>query len=226
MKQRHIRVARTARYAVLGPEDPAAVRSVWFVLHGYGQLAATFIRQFETLDDGTRLIVAPEALNRFYLVDVASGPAADRPVGATWMTREDREGEIADYVAYLDALWGELATGLAERAPYRLTVLGFSQGTATAARWVALGGAHPAHLILWGGLFPPELDLRRLDHPVRRTGVHLVIGSRDGFVTETRLAEEEARLRGAGLAFGLTRYEGGHRIRREALSELADRIGA
>ena len=226
MHERHLQVGRSARYVVLGPEDPSAVREVWFVLHGYGQLAATFIRHFEPLDDGTRLIVAAEALNRFYLVDVSSAPAADRPVGATWMTREDREHEIADYVAYLDALWGTFAAHLAERAPYRLTVFGFSQGTATAARWVSLGSARPEHLVLWGGLFPPELDLALMDHPVRRTRVHFAIGSRDGFVTEARLEDEEKRLRAAELEFDVMRYEGGHGIRRKELLTLATRLGA
>src|SRR5206468_1825615 len=124
----HIRVARTARYETLGSETTA--REVWFVLHGYGQLAASFIQAFSVLDDGTRLIVAPEALNRFYLVGVDSGAAAERPVGATWMTREDRDAEIADYVEYLDALAAQVlgAVRRGERPP-RVIVLGFSQGT-------------------------------------------------------------------------------------------------
>src|SRR5207245_2948078 len=73
----HIRVARTAPYEVLGSEKTA--REIWFVLHGYGQLASSFIRAFAPLDDGTRLIVAPEALNRFYLVNVDSAPPVERP---------------------------------------------------------------------------------------------------------------------------------------------------
>ena len=58
-------VTRTARVALLGPATPA-IRELWFVLHGYSQLAATFIEDFRAIDDGTRLIVAPEALSRFY----------------------------------------------------------------------------------------------------------------------------------------------------------------
>ena len=42
------------------------------------------------LDDGSRLIVAPEALSRFYLGEVSQRPASERRVGASWMTREDR----------------------------------------------------------------------------------------------------------------------------------------
>jgi predicted esterase len=212
---------------VLGPEDdPAAIRDVWFVLHGYGQLAATFVRFFAALDDGTRLIVAPEALNRFYLIDVAARAAADRPVGATWMTREDREHEIRDYVGYLDALWEALSAKLPKTTPRSLTVLGFSQGAATAARWVAFGGARPARLVLWGGLLPPDIELTGEDHALRCVALQLVIGTQDGFVTDARIAEERARLAAAGIEVDILRYRGGHGIKRETLMQLAGGRGA
>src|SRR5207302_5058394 len=86
MREHSIKVRRSARYYTLGPDDERTVRDVWFVLHGYGQLAAQFIGIFEAVNDGTRLIVAPEALNRFYVAGVETAPAAERGVGATWMT--------------------------------------------------------------------------------------------------------------------------------------------
>jgi dienelactone hydrolase len=81
-------------------------------------------------------VVAPEALSRFY-VDRGE-PAAGTParVGATWMTREDREAEIADYVRYLDRAL-DAAAGRPGAAAPALGVLGFSQGAATACRWAA-----------------------------------------------------------------------------------------
>ncbi len=69
MQEHHISVTRTARYYTLG-EISRGVAEVWFVCHGYGQLAERFIRHFAALDDGTRLVVAPEALGRFYLGEV------------------------------------------------------------------------------------------------------------------------------------------------------------
>ena len=225
MHEHHISVGRTARYVVLGPTPKAAgIQEVWFVLHGYGQLAATFVRQFEILDDGTRLIIAPEALNRFYMTGVGSAPASERPVGATWMTREDRQHEIADYLAYLDALWGSIAANLPDPLTLRLTVLGFSQGTATAARWVSFGAAHPTHLLLWGGLLPPELDIADPNHRLRDAELRFVIGSKDGFVTDARLAEEESRMQAAGLPYEVVRYSGSHGIKRDPLLELAHGI--
>src|SRR2546425_9676771 len=85
------------------------------VCHGSGQLAARSLRHFEPLADGTRLVVAPEALSRFYLEDTTV-PAKERKVGATWMTRENRLSEIDDYVRYLDALHAEVFARVARGA--------------------------------------------------------------------------------------------------------------
>ena len=54
-----IEVPRTARYYVLGE---ATGGDLWIVLHGFGQLAGDFIEYFVELNDGSRVIVAPEAL--------------------------------------------------------------------------------------------------------------------------------------------------------------------
>src|ERR1019366_2165212 len=99
--QHHIPVQKTARYYTLGQIGPE-ITDVWFACHGYGQLASDFAAEFECIEAPERLIVVPEALSRFY---VPAGPGLHGPdakVGATWMTREDRESEIADYVSYLD----------------------------------------------------------------------------------------------------------------------------
>ena len=65
MEKHHLKVSRTARYFTLG-ELNEQTKNVWFVCHGYGQLAEYFIRNFEAINDGENLIVAPEALSRFY----------------------------------------------------------------------------------------------------------------------------------------------------------------
>lgn len=215
----HIQVTRTARYETLGG-DGDAVGEVWFVLHGYGQLAQSFLRAFEVLTDPTRLIVAPEALNRFYLVGVDTAPAAERPVGATWMTREDRDCEITDYVAYLDAVADRVLSDVrrAGNSP-RIVLLGFSQGTATAARWLTFGQLRPDHLVLWGGLLPPDIDLASAALRVR--SVYHIVGTRDRFVSKDRVVAERERVLAGGLASRFLEYEGGHSIRGDMLVELA-----
>src|SRR3954471_16061473 len=131
--EHRITVPRTARYSTLGPMH-GFPRELWFVCHGFGQLAARFVRHFAPIDDGTRLIVAPEALNRYYLDALPERRNQEAPrVGATWMTREFRDAEIRDYVRYLDILSGEIRHHLTGASP-RIVVLGFSQGTATVCR--------------------------------------------------------------------------------------------
>jgi predicted esterase len=214
-----IAVKRSARLAMLGPEGPG-VRELWIVLHGYGQLAAAFLEDFRAIDDGTRLIVAPEALSRFYDGDTHARLHRDAKVGASWMTREDRLSEIADYIAYLDAAHQSTLARLGGAQP-PVTVLGFSQGASAAARWVAAGRVNAARLVVWGSQFPPELDLADTGSPLRRAETTLVIGSTDVFATPKLVEQEKARMREANLPFRFVSFSGGHRLDDDTLRALA-----
>jgi len=130
MQEHTFNTPRTARYFTIGSLEKAG--EMWIVCHGYGQLASRFLERFRPIADDQRCVVAPEGLSRFYL----SESAAERRVGASWMTKEDRLHEIDDYVRYLDALHDHVATG-----KDKVIALGFSQGSATACRWVVLGAA-------------------------------------------------------------------------------------
>lgn len=211
-REHHLTIQRTARYAMLGLPS-STIRDVWFVLHGYGQLARYFIQAFADLQDERRLIVAPEALSRFYL-EGTSGR-----VGASWMTSADRRHEIGDYLAYLDALRKQVTSGL-QQDLLTHRVLGFSQGAATAGRWAAQQPSSFDHLILWAGGLPPHID----NSALQNTDLTLVVGNRDKYVTEERLAGEERRLAEQKLSYRLIRYEGGHRIQEEGLAKLIGSI--
>jgi predicted esterase len=213
MEERHLSIPRSARYFTIGPAASSA-RDVWFVLHGYGQLAGRFLRHFEFLAERQCLVVAPEGLSRFYL---ESG-ARDK-VGASWMTREDRLTEIGDYVRYLDALFSEVMRE--RRVQGGVHVLGFSQGTATASRWLERGSAHADRLILWGGEVPPDLDLIRVRTRWEATNLVLVAGSTDPFITTKVLARDEKRLSDHGISYRLEKFEGGHELVPEVLSGMA-----
>ena len=212
--ERHLTVPRTARYYTLG--DAATAREIWVVLHGYGQLAAYFARPFAP-HAAERLVVVPEALSRFYLESTLDGPHGPR-VGATWMTREDREAEIGDYVRWLDLALDAAAGG----ADAPLHVLGFSQATATACRWLAARdrrGAPPAaRLVLWAGDVPPELDLGAAW--LRRTRLTFVAGTEDRFVTADAVAAVRARLDAAGVPYDAVRFEGGHKLDAPTLAHV------
>jgi predicted esterase len=219
MIQRHLSTVRTARLQVLG-EPGAAVRELWIACHGYGQLAADFLAQFRTIAAPERLIVAPEALSRFYIDALREGSDARR-VGATWMTREDREAEIADYVAYLDKALDTVRQELPAEG-VRVHALGFSQGVATVVRWLALGTARVDALTLWAGGLPHDLELG--DHAGRlaATAVTLVAGTRDRLVSEEAVGAASERLDAAGIAHDVWRFDGGHRLDDAVLRRLAD----
>ena len=207
-----IMVSRSARYFTIG--DPAGAEEVWIVLHGYSQLAGSFLRWFEPAAKPGRLIVAPEALSRAYF-DEGQG----RRVGASWMTKEDREAEIEDYVRYLDQLGDEVIGTIPPRP--RLEVHGFSQGAATACRWATLGRHPVSRLVLWGGTVPPDLDVERLRVSLRDGSVVISVGDRDQHITPEAVRNEHARLLGVGVPVELRPFSGGHVVDRSTLVALA-----
>ncbi len=211
--EHHIRVQRTARYYTLG-ELTEQTTHIWFCLHGFGQLAQYFSRKFTDFADAQTFIVVPEGLSRLYL------NGEYNRVGASWLTREDKEHEINDFLAYLNSLYEHVLTGH-DSETLHITLLGFSQGAATACRWFNDGHIRADRLILWAGFFPNGLtdviDANRL------TGVetHYVYGRQDEFIEDIadtaaymgRMQQEVPTLR-------ITAYDGTHRIEPEVLKQL------
>ncbi|MEO7038899.1 MAG: phospholipase [Gemmatimonadaceae bacterium] len=216
-REHHLPVSRTARYFTVG-EPGAFVRELWFVCHGYGQLAGRFIRHFESLEASHRLIVAPEALSRFY-VEVPGKTHADTHVGASWMTREDRLSDIEDYVEYLDALHAHVMS-LMEGARPSFTLLGFSQGVATASRWLERTKVRVDRALLWGGMMPTDIDLAAAP-ALRAARITVVAGTADEHATPEMLAAQTTRLAASGISVEHVSFNGSHRIDREVLTRLA-----
>ena len=206
---RSLQVRRTARYFVAG--EQRTPDEVWFLLHGYGQLARNFLASCASLQAPNRLLVAPEALARFYTRGFFEAP------GASWMTREWREEEIRDYVAYLDAVSAEVLGALNHR-PAVVAVLGFSQGAATASRWVAYGKSRADRLICWAGDVAHDIP----DAATALGGVELVMvfGTRDDLLTEERRRTFELRMDQAGLRYRTVTFAGGHRMDGPTLAVL------
>jgi predicted esterase len=213
VNEHRLTTVRRARYYSLGHADTAT--EFWIALHGYGQLAAEFLAPFAGLVRPGRCAVAPEALNRYYKDGGMPGSHVQTPIGTTWMTREDRDNEIADYVDFLDGVARDL--GVAGR---RLTVLGFSQGVATAVRWITRGDTTAARLILWAGAFPPDADLPRFRERTPQP-LELVAGTRDEFAGRIDVDAQRQMLEEAGIASHLTTFDGGHRLDRKTLIALA-----
>jgi predicted esterase len=220
-QERHITIKRTARYYILGEISPQ-VEDVWFCCHGYGQLAGDFAKEFAVIEDPKRLIVVPEALSRFYVPADTGFHGPDAKIGATWMTREDREVEIADYIAYLDDLYAEIMSGIGDRQ-VRVTVLGFSQGGATANRWVTRGKVRADRLLMWGCLLASDSDLNEAASFFKSVELTLIYGTRDQFASTKMISEYEKLLIEKSVPFQIKSFEGGHRMDRETLRALAAR---
>ena len=174
--ENHLTVKKTARYYTLG-ELNNNTETIWFVLHGYGQLGQFFIKKFETLNDGKNFIVAPEALSKFYLNGVSGR------VGATWMTREDRTSEIDDYVAYLNQLYDAILEQSTNKI-LKINLLAFSQGNATVMRWLDSDHVRCDKLILWAAFFGKGIaDVIDLDK-LKNIETHFVYGTQDEYLTQ------------------------------------------
>jgi predicted esterase len=232
-------VARTARYAVCGTA-PEETERVWVVFHGYATIAADFIAPFaKVLPAGTR-VIAPEGLSRFYVRMPVPDGSHLKQTGATWLTRDDREDELRDALAMLQAVVArEHAAIMAARPgrPPRVGVLGFSQGVAMSMRWVVTAADNPslsqagmvkpggapttadapatiATHVLWAGGLAHDVDNAALRDAWRGTALHLVVGDRDGFATDesSRAAMQSP---GSGPLASRPRqhaFGGGHRL--------------
>jgi len=206
----NIEVKKTARY-FMNEINSDSVETVWFIFHGYGQLAENFIKKFPTLDNGKNLLTAPEALSRFY-TDNGSGK-----IGASWMTREDRENEIKDYTAYLNGLY-ELILEKLKGKTFRFNVFAFSQGASTASRWLQSGGRKADRLILWGGFLPPDFKMEQWNKSFNC--LHIITGKEDEYFPPGKLEEGKIILDAHSVNYKVRIFEGGHEMKEKAVNEI------
>lgn len=216
MQSLELTFSAQARYYKSGDVNEAT-RSIWIVMHGYGQLAQYFIRNFAILEAHNICVIAPEGLSRFYLEDVsARTKTGNNRVGASWMTRENRQMDIDNYITFLNAIHEKEL----RNTNIPVTILGFSQGAATASRWAMTGTFRFSRLILWAGIFPPDMDLSASKERLAKKEVYVVYGTRDPFLTDDRFAEMNQLSEKLGVTPSVVAFDGEHKINEEALLKL------
>ena len=216
MQQKNILVPKTARYFILN-EPSEQIEQVWFVCHGYAQLANYFINNFDGLDKNKHLVIAPEGLHRFYWKGFSER------VVASWMTKEDRENDILDYVNYLNLVYAEVLSTLKNKN-IKINVLGFSQGTATVCRWLASGNVKADNLILWAGAFPSDMNFQKDKETFNKLKTYVVVGDADEFISEDEVLKHSDLLKKNEIVFELIRFKGKHEISKEILLDLQKRF--
>ena len=177
MQENHIDIRKSARYYTVGTLNENT-KEVWFVIHGYAQLAKDILKKFETINNDQIFFIAPEGLNKFYSRGFAGNPVA------SWMSSEDRMNEIKDYCNYLNQLF--LSFELDKKPQIRINILGFSQGVTTASRWIESSDYNYHHFVLYAGDIAKEFqDI--LPSRLANIPSTIVRGKNDSLIKEGRI---------------------------------------
>lgn len=217
MREQELHFHYKARYYTTGTLD-ANTKKIWLVLHGYGQLAKFFLKKFSVLADAGVYVIAPEGLSKFYLEDVTSrAQSGNNRVGATWMTREYRLADIENYIAYLNHIYNK---EVPDDFQGEITLLGFSQGAATATRWAIEGSLSFHQLIVWAGVLPSDMNFEKAHEMLKDKKVIEVFGKQDPYLTDERLKEVTTLNHRLQLHPQIIEFEGGHEINEHVLRNL------
>ena len=209
-----IRTEKTGHYFTHGTLTENT-RYVWVCLHGYGQLGKYFIQRFEFLDPELHFVVVPEGLNRFYFEGVNEKPVA------SWMTKEDRLDEIADYILYLEALRSKI--GWERNANVKIIYFGFSQGVNSILRWLHNIAPRADYLILWAGGIPDDILFEHKRNYFRQTVCNYFLGDADPYIKPEMLEEKKDLIDATGLDINLVMYKGDHRIDPAVLKQWVEK---
>jgi predicted esterase len=210
IKEHHTQVTKTARYYTSG-ELNSQTKNVLIVLHGHRQLAGEFIKTFTELTEKGYYVIAPEGLSKFYL----KGDYGD--IGATWMTKEDRQNEINDYVNYLDNLYKAEIRDIQQKYNYKVTALGFSQGAATLSRWLAYGKSRVDKAIFWCGNLAHDLDYS-VKSNLHKAELLIVYSDNDPYLTINFMESHIKMLKDNGLNPKTYMFSGVHEINMNLLN--------
>ncbi len=209
-----VEVPRTGRYFRLNSVQPLT-KNVWIVFHGYGQLAEYFIKHFEDLDENENCIIAVEGLSRFY-VDGLTGR-----VGASWMTKDEREQEIVDQSNYINTVLKDAGID-SNSSDYNLIVMGFSQGTAAAIRWMVNNNVRPKHLLMWAGSFPHDVDATKNSEIFKGLSLHYAYGLEDQFLKDVNMNEKLVEMKKTGMEIRSWTFDGKHVMDKPTLAKIVD----
>ncbi|MDW8273999.1 MAG: hypothetical protein RMJ53_07215 [Chitinophagales bacterium] len=210
MNESCITVQRTARYYTFGQIN-AETKLIWLALHGYAQLACEFLEYFTPIAGLDTFIVAPEALNRFYVKGFTG------KVGATWMTKEAREKDITDNIYYLNSLTEKLAFKELQLNK-KIVTFGFSQGVATLTRWLLHANFCPDVLILYGGDIAAELYEKPVADFFLKAKCYICYGINDPFINDTIIERLHNYFKNIRVTW--MKFDGGHEIKSDVIKEI------
>ena len=212
--KKQISIPKTHKYSQLG-EFSEKTNTVWIVLHGYGMLSEFFIKKFECILNEKTVVIAPEGSNRFYLNNNYSR------VGASWMTKVDKEKDIEDNISFIETLYTKIVDDIGHNN-FKLKTLGFSQGGATLVRWIMSNSIKVDSLILWGSDIPQDCLTNQNKSRWSSINIKIVIGKKDEYISDENKKKVIDAVNSYGLSYKLIEYDGPHKIIESELIKLDD----
>jgi predicted esterase len=103
----------------------------------------------------------------------------------------------------------------------RVTVLGFSQGGATANRWLTRGSSRADRLLMWGALLATDSDLDQAASFFRTVELTLIYGLRDQYASQGMIENYVKTLDSHSVPYRVVTFDGGHRMDRATLAALS-----
>ena len=211
MKKNIIDFSFSAPYFKIGSFSKRT-KNLWIIFHGYGQLVEEFSTSFSDIDPEENVLIFPQGLSTFYLKGV------DKKIGANWMTAQDRDLDITNYLNYLDQMYEHEAKPHLDQL--KLNILGFSQGGHTASRWINHSRVSYNKLILWGSGLAHEINKEHIETAFSKGKNFCVIGDNDRFISTEQLINATKRYSTIGFDHELIEYHGKHDIYPKVLKQL------
>lgn len=138
------------------------------------------------------------------------------------MTKEDRLTDIDDYCYYLDSVYEHFRESISKVE--KVGILGFSQGVATACRWIANSKYSFHFLINWAGAFPPDLNFEKAIQRMNDIPLWMALGDEDEYITDVQFENHLALVRNKGFEPRTKKFKGKHSIYKEPLLSILKEI--
>jgi predicted esterase len=136
------------------------------------------------------------------------------------MTRHERESAIENNHNYLNSLLNTLLIKYTIKPTIK--ILGFSQGAATATRWVSQLNVPVKSLVLWAGGFAHDLDFEEIGEKLKESEVLFVTGDSDDLITPESISKQDELISRLSCEVKKLQFEGGHELEIPLLKKIFD----
>ena len=191
--------------------------NIWIVFHGYGQLSKYFIRRFDVLEGDKNYIIAPQGLSKFYVDEDFKN------VGASWLTKEDKESDLLNQQKYLIKLMDELKSKI-DFSKIKINLFGFSQGVSAFTRLLINYNMKIDNIIIWAGWVPDEFFNINKD-VLKDTNLFFVVGNKDKYYNNPIIKgyiEKFKKTLNKEIDYFV--FDGGHIVDRKVLKKINEKL--